>query len=75
MPSYTRCPECTQQHLIKEAWTQATRQEPSQFLTEYILCSTAGDDRFGAVQIVAPSKRFAARMNMLTKEAIDTAPF
>ncbi len=75
MPSYTRCPECNKQHEVKEAWSQATRYEDSQFLGEYILCVDGGDDRFGAVTIKAPSLRFAARMNMLTDPVLDTSPF
>ena len=74
MPGYTRCPECAKQHEIKEAWTQATRYEPSQFLGEYIHCFDSAD-AFGARTIKAPSLRFAARMNMLTDQADDTAPF
>ena len=74
MPSYTRCPECQKQHPIQEAWTQVTRYEPSQFLGEYIRCPQDAD-RFGSTLVKAPSLRFAARMNMLTDQTADTAPF
>ena len=75
MPSYTRCPNCSKQHGIHEAWTQATRYEESHFIGEYILCADGGDGRFGAMRVEAPSLRFAARMNMLTDPTNDTSPF
>ena len=45
----TECPYCSEYHRVQEAWTQATRGEPSRFLNEYILCfNVAPDSTFGA---------------------------
>lgn len=44
----TVCPGCGDPHRVQEAWTQATRSEPSQFLNEYIICTAPTDSVFGS---------------------------